>query len=379
MGYSARIVESWLREFLEEARARAKAESIDPRRLPPWLTAACIKYGWVHHTLVARFDIAAAATDQFEFKGHLSTDRAVLLDCASEQRRGLPVPYRQIPRPDKPAPIVYVGELGPEPGERTVLTHTGKGSFFEHSFLPHAPQAVFNLFLEWSPEGAAGLGVIRLVPFALLIHHFDVHHDARRRQMFDFLIGCALTLSKTEAGDYYAGQAARATNVELTKKRAVLVLGKYSGDEGAELLTIRDLLCSGGYDAYLLKDLPEIPCMSNEEKARHWALAARFCVMVDRVAGGQLAEFAWLKDQRTILALLHPVGGGSTSMIGKDVHVDYRFVRVFEFEDSTSTVLQEAIQWAEGQVSARERAHDAEYPWRSGTARASAGTGLLEE
>jgi len=61
----------------------------------------------------------------------------------------------------------------------------------------------------------------------------------------------------------------------------VVVFGSYAEPEYSELIRVRDYLRTE-YRAVLIKELPEIPSMSLEEKVRLWASASRFCVMVDR-------------------------------------------------------------------------------------------------
>jgi hypothetical protein len=141
-------------------------------------------------------------------------------------------------------------------------------------------------------------------------------------------------------------------------------LGKDSGPELSELLEVRDFLRGRSYDADLIKDLPEIPMMSNEEKVRLWALVSRFCVMIDRAATGHIAEYSFLREQRSILAMLRPHGSGSTYMIGDDHLVDLNFINVYEFEKTPLKILGNAVDWAEGIAADRSEAYGKAYPWR---------------
>jgi hypothetical protein len=141
-------------------------------------------------------------------------------------------------------------------------------------------------------------------------------------------------------------------------------LGKDTGDQLQELIQVRDYLKGKGYDAELIRDLPEIPMMSNEEKVRLWALVSRFVVMVDRVPAGHLAEYQMLKEQRTITAFLRPIGSGSTYMIGDEALVDINYVHLFEFTDTPLGILDLVQAWAEKIAEQRATAYNKAYPWR---------------
>jgi hypothetical protein len=149
------------------------------------------------------------------------------------------------------------------------------------------------------------------------------------------------------------------------KEKSVIVFGK-DGDATnlAELCRVRDYLKTKSYEAYLLKELPEHPVMSNEEKARFWASASRFSVMVDREPSGHIAEYNYLKGERAVLAFMRPKGKGSTYMIGDDSIVEVNHIQVFEFEDSPLQMLDTVIGWAEVFIKKKIEALKDAYPWR---------------
>ena len=118
------------------------------------------------------------------------------------------------------------------------------------------------------------------------------------------------------------------------------------------------------YDARLIREMAEIPAMSNEEKVRLWTLASRFVVMIDRTPSGHILEHALMKEQRTILAVIRRRGQGSTYMIGDAGLVDVNFIQVFEFDYYPEDVLAEAVEWAEAIALERQHAYDNYYPWR---------------
>src|SRR5206468_7432904 len=147
------------------------------------------------------------------------------------------------------------------------------------------------------------------------------------------------------------------------KKTGVIILGKDEGEALKELLKVKDYVASRGYNADLIKKLPEIPMMSNEEKVRMWTCSSRFCIMVDIEPSGHIKEYEILKQQRTVLALLRQRGKGTTHMIGDDA-IDVNYIRIFEYDRYPISVLDEVIGWCEEIISKRTDYYNKEYPWR---------------
>jgi hypothetical protein len=149
------------------------------------------------------------------------------------------------------------------------------------------------------------------------------------------------------------------------KEKSVIVFGKDSDSHNlGEMYRVRDYLKAKDYEAYLLRELPEHPLMSNEEKAKFWALASRFCVMIDREPSGHIAEYNYLRGERVVLAFLRPKGKGSTYMIGDDSIVEINHIKIFEFESSPLQVLDNAVTWAEDFIRKKIEALKDAYPWR---------------
>jgi hypothetical protein len=172
------------------------------------------------------------------------------------------------------------------------------------------------------------------------------------------------------AGDRQAERTERLRHFKVTKERSVIVLGKDTGDDLAELIAVRDYLRSKGFEGELIKGLAEIPTMSNAQKVQMWTSASRFAVMIDREPSGHIGEYVFLKQQQTITAFLRPRGKGSTYMIGDD-EVELRFIKHFEFVDSPLEVMEEVIVWAEGMSAERQETYAKAYPWRAARPRSS--------
>jgi hypothetical protein len=251
-------------------------------------------------------------------------------------------------------------------------------SFFDCGYAGyHGPRALMNLFLDLGSDSGDSRTTIgaRFVPFALYVHERDTDDPDRLWALTkERLLEALVRIAESPSGDYYEAEkdrphrfsafAAAEQAVAVTKERGVVVLGNYKDPHLTELVSIKQALVSKGYDAKLIVELAESPMMSNEEKVRLYAQASRFCVMVDREPSGHVAEYGYLREQRVILAFLQPTGSGSTFMIGDASLVDVRHLATFKFKGSALSVLDQAVEWAEGLVRERENAYREAYPWR---------------
>ena len=310
--FSDKIARVALQAFLVDLRGELTRKSLDFRRLPGWLTAANVRLGWVNDSVVAVFE-DGSVEDVWTTKGQILADTVVLLDTPDFTPGGASLKGRNVP-----GLILIAGPSG-DSGRAVMNLASERPALFDCGYAGyHGPRALCNLFFHLSPPDLDVPGPV----------------------------------------------ATRFVTFQVTKKSTVIVLGKDTGDEGRELAEARDYLASRSYEAHLIKDLPEVPMMSTEEKVRSWAMAARFVFMVDRVPAGHLAEYVMLREQRAILALFRPKGLGSSFMMGDEDLVDYNFIKVFEFEETPLEVMETAIGWAETFAAKRASAYDAAYPWR---------------
>jgi len=207
---------------------------------------------------------------------------------------------------------------------------------------------------------------LRIVPFATYVQ--DCHLDGTERinGLCKVVTNVLKDVAESSLGDHYERQLVRRQQFLMTKKKNVIVLGRYTGNELTELIGIRDTLIKHRYEAQLIKDIPDIPASSSQEKVRTWCQVSRFCVMVDRSPAGHIAEFVLLKQNECILAVLHPENSGSSWLMHDDP-VNVNYVKFFPFKIAPLEVLDAAIAWAEGIALERERHYDALYPWRTRT------------
>ncbi len=254
--------------------------------------------------------------------------------------------------------------------EGTFILDGAPSTFFDCGYSGyHGPRALANIFLQ--RRDSSEVSAMRFIPFALYVHERGAtnpnllwQHCERHAANWLFAI------HDSEEGDFYKRwhgrleSSAVSETFALTKQSGVIVLGKDTGTHLQELTQVRDYLRRRGYSAELIKDLPEIPMMSYEEKVRLWALVSRFCVMVDRIPAGHISEYVFLRQGRSILALLRPQGSGSTYMIGDDSLVDLNHIRTFEFKSTAINVLPNVIEWTEALTIERAGAYNKAYPWR---------------
>lgn len=349
-----------IQAFLDNLRETVKKCSLRGIRLPPWLRAARIRAGWINDSLVAVFEDATKG-DTYRILGPVHADVVVLLDIEDFVPTAASLKAREVE-----GLIILSGQY--QDRKRTIVNLTGEQtSLFDCGYAGyHGPRALFNLVLQHNPAGPeVGPVATRFVPFALYVHRTDAVDPSRIWALCEqHLIDLMVQIHDSEQGDFYKRLLGPTKIFAMTKESSIVVLGKDSGTELQELLQVRDYLRGKGYNAQLIRDLPEITEMSNEEKVRLWALSSKFCVMVDRVPAGQVAEYLMLRGQRSILAVLRPLQSASTYMIGDDTLVDINFIRIFEFQQTPLSVLDDVIAWAEEIARARVIAYDKAYPWR---------------
>jgi len=347
--------------FLRDLRSWVSKNNLESSRLPGWITAARVRLGWVNSSCIIVFE-DTIGNDSYEIRGSVHADMVLLMNVKDYHPSGASLKARK----DVKKLIALRGTY--QEKNRTIFNLVGKSpAFFDCGFAGyHGPTALINILMQHTPDGAGTTPVaVRYIPFALYLHENDVIHPNQiwnncEQTMGDIL----LEIHNSDTGSFYQRLQSRATIFALNKASGVIVLGKDTGDQLQELIQVRDYLKGKGYDAELIKNLPDIPMMSNEEKVRLWSLASRFVVMIDRVPAGHLVEYQILKEQRTITAFLRPAGSGSTYMIGDDALVDINYMQLFEFNDTALSILDSVKTWAEQIAEQRATAYNKAYPWR---------------
>ncbi len=336
------FIETQFAALIRMIRAEVTARGWSLERLPPWLTAATIRAGMTGPTALAMFSASRESTDIFVWKGSIHCDVILLLDCPDYHPAGCFIDT-SLPRPNN-APLLMCGDRADKsersrsairlPTVRPALTSCGFKGY-------HPPFMLSEMIIELmsAPEefGSLRSGV---VPFSIFVNGDDLKSvPALWGRISDPVMKALKQCHDKSLGEEYERVRGRTQSLiaaegslQLAKESGVVVLGHDTGRDLTELRRICDRLCTMGYDARLIREMAEIPAMSNEEKVRLWTLASRFVVMIDNTPSGHILEHALLKEQRTILAVIRRRGHGSSYMIGDAELVDLNFIRVFEFD-----------------------------------------------
>jgi hypothetical protein len=346
-----------IEDFLTDLRRTVRERSLKESHLPPWIVAARVRVGWISDSLVSVFE-AAIEGDSYQILGAVHADTVVLMNTEDS------IPSGASLKALKTEPLVILSGTRTDTiinmvGERPAVFDCGYAGY-------HGPRALCDLFFQHKPKGREADPIMScFVPFALYLHRRDVSEPGRVWALCQqHLMNHLVQIHDSAEGDSYEHQHGPRMALFVTKKSDVIVLGKDSVPELYELREVQSHLQKKGYNAQLVKDIPDISEMSNEEKVRFWGLACRFCVMVDRIPAGHVAEYMILREQRSILVVLRPDKSGSTYMIGDDTLVDVNHIRIFSFDRTPLDMLDEAIEWAEKTAQERAKAYDAAYPWR---------------
>lgn len=336
---------------------RAKVSALlldDDDRRPEWLEAARVRAGWMGPTLVLVIEDAGPSGDCFKILGEVQADTAVLLDSPGLR----PVGWTQdfLAKADR----TVIGAYGDsEAAPRFVLPY-GAGWQRAEPYPKHGTLALSRLSFQMdvSPDDTSP-GLMRIIPAGLYVSKLGTPQLGDVAEWFASTMADQIReFVSSNAGKAVARRRTRQYVFEVAKTRSVIVLGAYQPDAHDELVRVRDYLTQArGYDAALIEDFPDLRAQSPSDKVRMWTVAARFCVMVDRVPAGHVAEYEMLSNQHTILALLRQRGHGSTSMIGEAHIVDLKFFELFEFATSPLEVLDDAVAWAEDVIKKREAAY----------------------
>lgn len=161
--------------------------------------------------------------------------------------------------------------------------------------------------------------------------------------------------ARAELSDLYK----RAARVRL---RSVLVLGEDTSRVG-QLRSIQRWLDNHGFQSVLVKDLPDIPEQTVEEKVALLASLCSFVVCDDAVPSGHIDELHMMSQLRIVTAILSPEGAGGTWMQA-DYDLDRSFLRRFRYASSPEDSLHLATDWALTQQAERRQHLNGLYPWR---------------
>lgn len=188
-------------------------------------------------------------------------------------------------------------------------------------------------------------------------------------EMFSFLAG-PLLFEEAQIRETSEELTPELEAIELIRKlrsNQVLILGKDSEPEVAILRNIKTLLEKKGFRSILVKDLQEIPEVTNEEKVRILASLCRFVICEDSYPAGQIAELKMCAINRIPTAILREKGKGSTWMT-RDYPFDFSFIKEFYYFRNDVKFIEKAvssaINWANKLLKKKEEYLNDLYPWR---------------
>lgn len=351
-------------KLLGKIREAVKDKKLDMKRLPVWVKYAKITWVKISNSYIILFEDSSSNVDVYKDEGIVNSDVQFFMNIPKFIPTGACLNARE----EKDGGLMILGGSYTDRKFTHLALKFGVALFNINYIQYHSPIALQNLFIQLSTdyksEEKGDISAIRFIPFAIYIHIDDMSDfNSLWRKCTPHIIDSLEAFHNSEQGTYYSNQLKIYNTLSATKKESVIVLGKDTGTELSDLIQVRDYLIGMGYDAHLIKDLPEPPMISIEEKVEFWCGASRFCVMIDKEPAGHIAEYVYLKNQRTILAFLRQKGKGSTRMIGDVDQVDINYFKSFEFDNTPLEIIDLAVRWAEDHIRKRIKAY-ANYPWR---------------
>jgi hypothetical protein len=151
------------------------------------------------------------------------------------------------------------------------------------------------------------------------------------------------------------------------KERTVLLLGDYDDAGLQRLARISEVVVAHGYEAILIKDIPDQPVQDLPQKVATIGSLARFVIVDDSSKSGHLMEVQLCKQNNWITILLRQNGeGGSWMTAGASILSNVIFEQSYNEEDY-SVAVSTVIKWAEQKITELQRQFDGLYPWRMRT------------
>lgn len=148
-----------------------------------------------------------------------------------------------------------------------------------------------------------------------------------------------------------------------SRRAAVVIIGQDT-TEITRLRAIQHWLYRSGYDGILVKDLPDIPEQTIEEKVELLCSMCRFIICENTTPSGHIDELKICHLNRFITVILRKAGEGAT-WLQADYEMDMSFMMEFVYKQTVEEVLPNACLWAEETVRRRLEYLEKKYPWRS--------------
>lgn len=364
------------RTFLSDVRWAVQKLRMDVDRLPRWVRVADVRIGYHERNVFAVVD-DGLGRDRFTLREPVHSDIAILLDTPDFSPEGW---TQEAIFSDVFVDMTSAVMSGDDRVGRIIMEFSSDRPAFMPIIYEHVynPAMILGAFFSHNPARNVNAPTrIRYVPLAIYLHDDGSETALHEFGAFQMLIKCLKDIHDSSMGEFYRRWNQRDTGPSYYHRTGVLVLGAYREQALANLRSVRDFVRSLKmsptdhqeqsllYNGDLVLDIPDLlEDQSNEQKVRMWALMARFVILVDDVPSGAIAEYAFLRQDRVIVALLRPRSGGSTGMIGDEPLTDINYIRAFEYEESPLEVVADAVLWAEEFVQARAAAYNDAYKHR---------------
>ncbi|WP_141551701.1 hypothetical protein [Natrinema sp. CBA1119] len=358
-----KALETYAKRVIDLSREITSKRKLDPDRFPPWVRSASIKAAsYRGQNLLLISD--GAGGDNFEYYDDIVSDTELYFDINYEDvnKSALELPEHSLETQNGVKFTTLTGQRGEDGGSTINIPPEIMLLASQPHEIPN-PFSVSNLFLQL--DNAGDYMGTSFIPAALYVHdYFFDNPDNLIKPSAKELYSIIETTYVSGWGDYYETKTTRRQNILSRVDDTAIVLGKYDNDElERQLEEVSNALEARGYQAPLIKDLPSHPSHSMPRKVKLWAIASRFCVIIDRDPSGHLVEYSDLKNEGILLAILRKKGSGSTRMIAHE-EFSSKYIRVFEFDDSPVQVIDDVITWVESEIDGFEDYYSDLYDWR---------------
>jgi hypothetical protein len=158
----------------------------------------------------------------------------------------------------------------------------------------------------------------------------------------------------------------RTPDVSMFRRRSqVLVLGPDTSGRMNLLRRIVKCLARSGYRGFVVKDEPDFPEETNEQKVLRLSASSHFVIVESSVPAGQIDEIRMIVPERYVVAILHHEGTQATWM-QSDYAIGFKFVKFFPYQSRTlCSTVDQACSWAEQSVVSKTQELLRLYPWRA--------------
>lgn len=153
------------------------------------------------------------------------------------------------------------------------------------------------------------------------------------------------------------------SGLESPVEKNVLLLGSYKSDNDFEKLKAE--LGYLGYNAFLLKDSPDLPIQSNIEKLVSAIICSCFVIVVDKEASGHIAELSHMLQFRWRPVIVIRENSKPTTAFLEDTLLTDSNFRVAILDEISKHTLIPYIKWAKELINRKVDSFNTINHWRN--------------